>query len=155
MKNKTIIVKTNTGDLELYKKEIKKALNCNWNSLYFSKNEDEFLSLLSNDRVFTLTTLGDTAILDSRGILYRNDNQDEIRYLINDDELNQCVIGERNWFAILVERVIDEKSGVLTTVYEDNLKFTGSPATIEELQNEIMEISSRYLEELNQLVAAV
>lgn len=143
---KTLIVNTKLASLEVYRQETKEAIGCKWNSLYFSENRLEFLSLLIGDLLFTLTTMGDTCIKDEDGFIYRNDNEEEIRYLIKDDKLDQCIVGEANWFTIIVDRVVKEKSGVLDTIYYDNFKYSGTPRNIEELQDDIIEVAKKYIE---------
>lgn len=146
---KKIIVDIQPADLMLYMDELKEAFRSKWNSLFFSENRNEFLSLLMEDRLFTMTTMGDTAIMDENGIIYRNDNQEEIRYLFEDNKLQNCAFGETNWFSLIVEKVIDERNGTLITVYEDNITYHRTPASIEELEEDVLQMAHKYLKEVN------
>lgn len=143
MKN---IVNTNKADFMFYDEDIALAMKYNWESLCFSKNNNEFLSLLIDDKIFTLTTMGDTQIMDESGLIYKNENEDAIRFVFEDENLSSCAIMERNWFSLIVERIIDETVTEFVTVYEDNILFDAKPKSMDELKEHTLKKAFAYLE---------
>lgn len=112
------------------------AIEKGWESLYFADNNDTFASVEIADQIAVLETHGEIRIsaVDRNEVLYRNDNVEEIRQLLDEDKLDEFEVGNNNWFAVVAGNIVGREEDVTKIEMVDDSVFEATPESIEELE---------------------
>lgn len=130
-----------------YGKDLKIAIDNDWESLYFADNLTDFLVAESKNSVVLLTTQGSVSICDNDNNkkIYKNCDTFDIKRLLNNEDLDY-EINQSNYFTVLLGQ--KNKSGEVK--YYESIIFKAMPKTIDETI-EIMKDFFSYLEKLNKV----
>lgn len=124
---------------------VKECFKCNWESLYFPFNDEEFASVkIKRDEdilEFSLITTGDINIIDKKtDETYTNNDHEVIKKIIEtkeiyNEELYEVV--DNNWFEILIS---------LNNYTADSIVFCEEPKTIDDFKKALISIAKNVLE---------
>jgi hypothetical protein len=117
--------------IEVYESVIE-AMEQDWESLYFSKNEEVFASIYRGKNQLELTTSGEVRLInyEEDDTLY-NDNQDEIRELLENGDVEDqgYEMANNNWFSISFSQYFDDNWFLV-----DDMPFESCPKNLLELE---------------------
>lgn len=129
--------------IEIFSKT-QEAIEKNWESLYFSDNNDTFASMQIGNYIAVLDTHGEVKILsDNEAEVYTNKDVIDIVRILNEDKLNNYIINNNNWFAVSFGVITKrESNGEIHSKTIDDLVFEANPKNLEELEKSLIEYAT-------------
>lgn len=142
------VVKLNDGtmaEMTVYP-AVELAIAKGWESLYFSMNDESFISIKTDTKTLNLVTNGDVKFYrEDDDLVLKNENQSEIRKLI-DENPGKCMedlgfeFDLNNWFCLEVGTLIADN--LIRCNVDDDYVFEAVPSSMEELEELLIKIAS-------------
>lgn len=148
LSNSTVLIVFNTrvkGEMltiEIYE-SVLDAMKQGWESLYFSKNEEHFATIYRGNNELHLVTSGVVKLVNGdKDITLYNDNQDEIRDLLENGDVEEqgYMIENNNWFSVSFSEYHDNNWYLF-----DDMPFEYYPKNLAELEESLRDFAEYFI----------
>lgn len=139
-----------TAKLTILEEYAKKAIEKDWESLYYADNSVEFASLETGNEMFCLVTNGLVSVVDiETELTYTNEHSDELKKILDSEQVNghlpeaKYSVDNTNWFVVILYEKNKPGSGEWQGV--EDVTFEDMPTSMEALEVAFLEHADRLL----------
>jgi hypothetical protein len=123
------------------------AIDKGWESLYFADNLSDFADVIVDGHIFSLGTYGEVRVIsDNVEEEYRGNDVEELRKIIDQNKLDDYILDNNNWFAMVIGKIIKVEDEVINFETIDDMVFEACPKSIEELEEQLIEYAVSLIE---------
>ena len=130
---------TGTAKLTIFEEYVKKAIERDWERLYYADNSVEFASLETEHEMFALVTDGLVSVVDvETDMTYTHEHPDELEKLLDRERVNGTLpeakyrVEETNWFVVV--RYEEAKPDSNEWQGKEGVTFDALPTSMDEFE---------------------